>query len=413
MLRQVWALTRKEIRIFLQRPARLATLVLTPLVFIAVFGAVFGGSDTPTVAVFLVDADGSRPAKQAVDLLDDVKTLEITVLDDRAEAERRVADGERMAAIVVPAGFAAALTTDQGAEVQIVVDPARRQQAGMVAGQVTAALAPLLVDAEVTRGVTAALEDAGDSFGLDEEALLAENITLEDVEKFLVAALRGVVSSQVQDAFDAPLVRVELAPQGSPAARQPGLMDYLVPGYTLFFAFFIMGMMAPTVLFERRTGAYRRLLTTPATRAAILLGKALPYFLIAFLQVLAVGAISSLFFSVSLGESTAAYLLMAAATAAVVAGLGMLIAAVARTEGQAGALPDLITIGMAVASGALFPAIVLPGVAQFTPHYWAIRGFQDVMARGGDVAAILPEVGVLLAMAAAFFAVAVWRFKFD
>ncbi len=49
MFRQIWAMTRKELKLWLQRPGQWLTLLLTPLVFVAVLGQVFGGGSSPTV----------------------------------------------------------------------------------------------------------------------------------------------------------------------------------------------------------------------------------------------------------------------------------------------------------------------------------------------------------------------------
>ena len=63
------------------------------------------------------------------------------------------------------------------------------------------------------------------------------------------------------------------------------------------------------------------------------------------------------------------------------------------------------------------PTYVMPGFLQalsrFIPHAWAMQGFQDVLVRGYGLAGILPEAGVLLGFAAAFFLIGVWRFRFD
>jgi len=52
-------------------------------------------------------------------------------------------------------------------------------------------------------------------------------------------------------------------------------------------------------------------------------------------------------------------------------------------------------------------------LSKISPHAWALSGYQDVIVRGLGTAAVLPEVGVLLGFAVAFFGVAVWRFRFD
>jgi ABC-2 type transport system permease protein len=47
------------------------------------------------------------------------------------------------------------------------------------------------------------------------------------------------------------------------------------------------------------------------------------------------------------------------------------------------------------------------------PHYWALTGFQDVIVRGLGMSAVLPVIGVLLGYALVFWAMALWRFRFD
>ncbi|MGL4650826.1 MAG: ABC transporter permease, partial [Caldilineaceae bacterium] len=313
---------------------------------------------------------------------------------------------------VLPAGFAEALLSDPGAQIEVIVDPARRQSAGIVTGQVQAASAPLLIDAEVTRGIARAfsgdLSVGGNTINLEGTGLLSA-----DVERFLTAALQGVVSSQVQDALENPLVRTVTASVGNPAERTtpPTIMDALVPGYAFFFGFFIVGMLGEQALADRSQGTWRRLRGLPASRWSLLVGRAAPYFTLSTAQILLVMGVSVLLFEFDLGDSTAAYLLMVVASAAAIAGVATFVSVFARTEGQAGALPDLINLGMAAVSGLMFPSIRIPLLAYFTPHYWAARGFQEVTAANLGPSDILLEAGILLAIAVAFFSASALRFR--
>jgi len=414
MFRKLWALARKELRIAMQQPAQWALIMLTPLAFVAVMGSVFGGGGSPTVAIYFVREDDGRLARQAEDAILDTPTLEVERLDSRPEADAAVGAGRRMAAVVIPQGFSAAALTEAGAQIEVIVDPAREQMAGIVAGQVRAATAPMLIDAEVTRGVSSAFNTAPDTFGIDEQELADAGIDLGTVEKFLTAAIKGVVSSQVQDAMDYPLVGVERQPaqEGVPAVS-PSIFDYLVPGYSVFFAFFLLGLMAEAVYNERVSGTMRRLLVQPTSRALLLLGKALPYALIAMLQVVVVMATSSLLFGYDLGHDPLALALLTVATGCTVGSIGLLVAVLVRSEGQVNAIPTLLPLVLAAVSGAMFPSIAIPTLKLFTPHYWAVQGFFQVTALGGDLPSVLPNIGVLLAISAACFALAVWRFRYE
>ena len=414
MLRQIWAITRNELKLAAQAPAQWALVVLTPIVFIAVMGAVFGATGAPTVAVYLVDEDGGRMGRQIISALRDEPTLVIDRLDTRAEADARVGAGERMAAIVLPAGLSEAVLTRAGGQIEVIVDPAREQTAGIVIGQVQAATAPMLIDAEVTRGVKTAFATPPDNLGLDAADLADAGIDMATVEKFLTAAIKGVVASQVQDAIDDPLVRIDPQPATDDAPRQaPTIFDYLVPGYSVFFAFFLMGMMAETVLNERLSGTLRRLFSLPLGRTSYLLGKTIPYSLMAMLQVVIVFGASALLFAYDLGNDLPALALMIVATGLAIGGVSVLVAVLIRTEGQANSIPTLITLVTAAISGAMFPSIRVPALEVFTPQYWAIQGFLKLTALGGALEDVLLNIGVLVGMGLLGLLIATWRFRYN
>jgi ABC-2 type transport system permease protein len=105
------------------------------------------------------------------------------------------------------------------------------------------------------------------------------------------------------------------------------------------------------------------------------------------------------------------------ATAAAASGLGLLVAALAKTPEATGGVGALIAVMMAAIGGCFVPAFVMPNFMQtlskIVPHAWALQGYQDVLVRGYSLGQVMPEVGVLLIFAAVFFGFALWRFKFD
>jgi hypothetical protein len=47
------------------------------------------------------------------------------------------------------------------------------------------------------------------------------------------------------------------------------------------------------------------------------------------------------------------------------------------------------------------------------PNGHAVEAYYRLMAENGTVTTILPQIGILLAMGVVFFAIAVWRFRFE
>ena len=90
---------------------------------------------------------------------------------------------------------------------------------------------------------------------------------------------------------------------------------------------------------------------------------------------------------------------MLASTGMVVAGMGVMVAALARNETQAGVVAVLIVLVMGAISGCLMPQVKIEGLSMITPHYWALQGIQDVISRGLGVSDVLVPAGVLVGMA--------------
>jgi len=408
MFQQIWAITRKELRIWAQKPGQWIILFLTPLVFIWIMGAAFGAGETPTVAMYAADEDHSPLSADILGALQSSPNLEVTVLESRAAADRLVSDGQRMVALIIPAGFGQAALSQQGGDIELIIDPARAERAAIVKGLVKSALADLIVRSEVNRGVNQSMQ------GVLKDNDQTSGINNADVQRFAQVLVQSLVSAQVEEARRDPLIRVDAEPiGGDPITRPPSLMESLVPGYTLMFAFFLVSTLAESVMQERATGTLRRLLSTPAQRRAILAGKMLPFFLLACVQFTVILWVSHFAFGVGLGHTPLGLALVIISCSATIAALGIFIAAIARSQARAGSVTNLLVLMMSAVSGSLFPEIRIPFLEYATPHYWAIQGFQNIVSRGMGLSGILLPVAVLSLLAAAFFTLGVLRFRFD
>jgi ABC-2 type transport system permease protein len=149
----------------------------------------------------------------------------------------------------------------------------------------------------------------------------------------------------------------------------------------------------------------------------MLSGKLLPYYLINLLQIAVMLGLSRLLFGIDLGTSPAGLVLVSLAAAATATGLGVLVAALARTDAQVGAISTILLITLAVLGGCFVPRWVMPEWLQtlglLTPHAWAVDAYQALMVQGAGLAEVLPAVAVLVVFAAVFFGVGVWRFRFE
>lgn len=404
-IKQILTIAGKEFRIWLQTPGNWLTILVVPFAFITILGAVFGGG-TPTFTIFAANEDKGDLGAEVLKQMQDLPYLKLEILDSRAEADRMVGRGERMAAAVIPADFSAAVKTDLGGKVLVIIDPAREESAGLINGIVQAALSKMMVDASVEREMATMVDDisTSDLGGASEF----------DMQLFIRAGVKAIVAKQVNEALDHPLIDLKkeiVSVSANPV--EATRLAALVPGYTLMFLFFLLSNLAVTVVEERSQGSLRRLLVTPAGKGTILAGKMLPFFFIAVAQMVFVLVVSSWVFDMPLGHSPAALAMMIVATSASVATLGIMVAALAKTENQAGGITILIVLVMAVISGCMSDSIILWGPNFATPHYWARMGILNVIQRGLGVEGVLVPATVLLSMSVVFFIIGAKRFKFE
>jgi ABC-2 type transport system permease protein len=128
-------------------------------------------------------------------------------------------------------------------------------------------------------------------------------------------------------------------------------------------------------------------------------------------------AIGVLVFGLTLGNSPVGLVLISLATSAAATGLGLMVTSLGKTLEQVSGLSTLLSIILSVVGGMMVPISVMPEFLQkmalFTPHSWALRGYQDIIVRGLGVGEILPAVGTLMLFALGFWGIALWRFRYD
>ena len=189
------------------------------------------------------------------------------------------------------------------------------------------------------------------------------------------------------------------------------------PGMLVQFVIFGLNTSAMVLVLERKSKTLQRLLTTPITRTQVIAGHVLAMFLIVFIQEALLVGFGQLVFGVDYMREPLAILLVMAALALWVASLGLLIGANARNEDQVIMWSLIAMFVFTSMGGAWFPlegtSRAFAAIGHLMPTAWAMDGFQNIILRGLGFDSVLLPVGILLAYAVVFFALAVWRFRFE
>lgn len=412
------AVAWKDFKVLLKDSEALITLFLLPFVFITVMtlalGGMFGGGDMSgsPVKIPVANEDKGALAQAVVDQLANTKGFQVETEGPesgaftRGQVEKMVSDGKRSLALVFPADFSEKARRFEPTSVTIILDPAAPSQlVGPVRGTLQGILQQQLMTGLAPAGIELWFQQSLPP-GPQNDALKKQ--LLEGMQSF---------TGEGQQAGMASLVTIEEAnPPGMTVKKYPTSIQHNAPGYTVMFVFFIVLALANSILTEKQEGTFRRLLAAPLSKAALLAGKLLPYYVVVLLQVAIMFAVARFLFGMELGDLPG-LLLITLALGAAATSLGLMVSALGKTYAQVSGIATLIILVMAAIGGSMVPLFVMPqfmqDLARITPHFWAITGYQDVLVRGLGLGEVLVESGVLVAFAAAFFAIALWRFRFD
>jgi ABC-2 type transport system permease protein len=291
--------------------------------------------------------------------------------------------------------------------VQVIADPAQEQATGIVAGIVNQAVAEMGTVAEIRYGIRSVLEQTGSLDGAPAE-----------VRQAAEAQTLGVIWTQVQQMRLNPVIAVSSEDVEGVKTKPPaGPMDWYIAGFAVMFAFFTVPQVAGTMLREREQGTFRRLLSSPIQRASILAGLMLAYTVVVLLQVLFLFAVGRLVFHINLGSSLLGLALTMLATALASTTLGLLVGAMSKSSEKADSLGTMLGFVLAIVGGFPIPWFTLGGVmgliSNFTPHAHAIQAFKGLTVEAFPLMQVMPHILAVFGFAAVFFAVALWRYRFE
>jgi ABC-2 type transport system permease protein len=182
------------------------------------------------------------------------------------------------------------------------------------------------------------------------------------------------------------------------------------------YAFFIIMYAGRSFLNERNDGTFRRILAAPVDRWQLFMGKMIPNYLIGIVQVVVLFAFGHFVFDMSLGSSFTGLIVVTLTLVWASSCLGMLIAAVFKTDSQISGWSVLLALTLAALGGTMVPLFIMPDIMQnialITPHAWALTGYQDILVRGLGFEHVLVNSIVLLGFGICFLLISLWKMNY-
>ena len=354
---RIGAIVRKEFRHLGRDPRMLLAVVIMPVIQLLLFAYAIS-FDVDHVQTVVIDLDKSPSSQRYLQRYEASPFFDVVAHGSSlADVDTAFDHNTARVAIVIPSGFARTLAADEAAQVSVLIDGSEPNAAKI--SQAYSVALNQLYSQQLTR-------DWADAQGLDLSSF-------------------GLLEPRIRTWYN-------------PERRSS---DFLIPGLmAVIIAIVTVQQTAVTLVRERDLGTQEQLEVSPMRRIELMVGKLLPWTLIAFLDIALITVLGRTIFDVPLRGAAPAFALGAMLFVFASLGMGLVISALA---------PTLDTANMIALLVAFLPSFLLSGFAfalDQVPIWlqWISYGFparymvtisRGVFLKGAGFTELWPEMAAL------------------
>jgi len=366
------AIVRKEFIQIRRDPPSLVISLVMPVLMLLLFGYAVT-TDINNISLAVLDQDHQRPGRELVSRLEQTGYFQpVYYVDDFAKLEGMLDEGKAKAALIIPEGYAKAIRRGEQAQVQFLVDGS---------------------DPLIARTALSAAEITGKVHS--QEMLVKQ-----------VKAAGGQVP-------EGPGVDMRTRAYYNPGLESmkfnvPGLIGLVLQNITIMLTAFAL-------VRERERGTLEQLMVTPVQGAELMVGKLIPYIIIAFVDVALVLSVGTLWFGVPVRGSILLLLGLAFLFLVFALGLGIMFSTVAKTQLQAMQMAMMFILPSVLLSGFIFPRESMPDVIRYLgyliPLTYFLEILRGIMLKGVGLTFLWKDIIPLTVFGLGVVALAAKRFR--
>ena len=408
-LRNIWFLTVKDLKIFVSDRAALIFSIIFPFLFVVLFNFIWKGVGSEDSRLQLNLATLEPPAGLSYQIIatletKDVSTLqpgepEIIWLKDYEQARKDVEDRKLTGFITFPENFSEAVLMGYGTNLEVIYNASNTQAIAALKGMAQSIASGIGTQQVVNNTV----------IGL----LVEQELVSPGSSGDLAQTIRALLIGQSNNTSGPQMISFMTESVGDVKAINPS--NFVIPGYLVMFVFMTAAFAAQLITRERLNHTLERLMSTSASRNAILGGIYTGTVTKGLIQIIIFWGIGLLIFKMDLGIAPAAVFIVSLLMILMSSAFGVMLATFVKTERSASSIGVLASLIMAPLGGCWWPLFTTPQwyqiIAKITPHAWANSAFNKLLVFGADFDAVIPEMLVLAAFAIFFGTIAVLKFR--
>jgi ABC-2 type transport system permease protein len=366
------SLVRKEFIQIGRDPRTLFITLAIPVMQLFLLGYT-ATTDVRNVPLAVFDQDHSAEARGLLDAYRAADYFRLTYDVDSESALRQLIDsGQARAGLIIPPDYGEQLAAGRTGEVAFILDGS---------------------DPNVASTSLAAAELIGQAH--------ATQLTIERLTRLgMSEALTPAVDVRARVWYNPDLVSAY----------------YMVPALIGMILQLLTSMLTATAIVrERERGTIEQLIVTPIRSWELIVGKIIPYVLIALFDTFEILVVGTLWFGVPIRGSLALLFTLSGLFLVGSLGIGLFISTVSKTQQEAMMLAYFTMLPTVFLSGFLFPLAAMPLALQIVSYVIPLRYFlviiRSVLLKGVGASTLYPEILALAIFGTLMMGAAALRFR--
>lgn len=366
------SLIRKEFIQIIRDKRTLVLVLVIPVMQLFLLGYA-ATNDVRNVPLAVLDQDRGPAARELLDAYRTADYFQIAYdISSEAELKGLIERGDARAGLIIPPDYSEQIARQGEAQIAFIFDGS---------------------DPTVASTALSAAQLIGQSYSTE---IMAERLA----QRGQATALRLPVEVRTQVWYNPDLVSAY----------------FMIPGVIGMILYALTSILTATALVrERERGTIEQLIVTPIRPWELVLGKLLPYVILAFLNTLEVLAIGHWWFKVPIRGDLFLILALSGLFLLSSLGIGLLASAFANTQQEA-----MLTVWMTLLpgiflSGFFFPLQAMPKILQWISYLMPLRYYlsiiRSLMLKASSVQALQRDIMALAIFGIALMTAAALRFR--
>lgn len=350
------------IKEFLQifRDPRMRSIIFVVPIFQSLIFGYAVTTDVRQISTAILDNDKSVASRKAIDAFSHSGYFDITYyIGDLGEAKKLLDNGKALVVLNFKKGFQSNMEAGKSASLQVLIDGTDGNSAQIINSYVSKIIGNI-----------------------------SEEILKERQEKKFGAHYENIgVRMENRAWFNENLE--------SRNFYIPGIISTILTLVTLT-------MTSMSIVREKEVGTMEQILVTPIRKFEFILGKTIPFTLIAYFDVIAILTVATFWFEVPLRGSIPLLFLAVSCYLLTILGIGFFISTISRTQQQALMSTFFFYFPMVLLSGFLFPIANMPTAIQWVTYINPLRYFisfiRSLFLKGVGIEVLWPQIAILAMM---------------